>query len=1173
MMNPPKKSIQDLYVKLEQREHIYKLPDTYIGSAEPSTESMYLLDPVEHTFHLETVTYVPGLYKIMDELLVNAWDQHQRLYRAKRSQPKLHEVKHIDISVDTKTGEFRIRNDGEGIDVEIHPEHQIWIPEMIFGHLLTSTNYNPDSENTTGGKNGYGAKLANVFSLLFQVETVDASRKKRYLQRFEKNMTVIHPPEIQSYSSSPYTEIRLIPDFERFGMMGGWTDTMIRILEKRAMDLAACSSKVRVTFNGKIMPCSNLDTLMDFFPETKDHGKVCEVLHDRWEVGVCFSDGFKQVSYVNGICTLKGGKHVEYILRQLTDKIADHVEKKKKIRIKAPHVRENIMIFVKCLIVNPSFDSQTKETLTTQMSKFGSKCEISDAFMQKLLKLGIVDRVIQLYEMKEQLTMNRNETKRKSRLLGIEKLEDANEAGTSKSKLCTLILTEGDSAKGTALAGIEVVGRDFWGVFPLKGKLLNVREKISTLKGKEQIYKNEELNHLKQILGLETNKKYESIEGLRYGKVMLMTDQDVDGSHIKGLFLNWIDTCWPELLQLGFVSCLVTPIIKVRRQKEKVSFYSIGDYLQWKDSFSSSSTTLRQWEIKYYKGLGTSDSREAKDYFRDLKQIHFLSDGSTCREKIDMAFNRVRAHDRKQWLSDYHIEDVVDMKASTEVSLTKFVDLELKHFSNYDLHRSIGHVMDGFKPSQRKIIYACFKRNLVKEIKVAQLAGYVSEQTGYHHGEESLNKTIVAMAQNFVGSNNINFLQPNGQFGTRLDNGKDHASSRYIFTCLNPLVQDLFPSADFPLLKYVDDDGTSVEPYYYVPILPTVLMNGNCGVGTGYSTDIPCFNPEDIAEYLFHKLRTGEFPTTSLVPYYRGFKGSIHAISDTNFITKGLYKITSYKTIEITELPVGVWTNDYKSFLESMVVDHAPSSKTASSSSSSDKWIKNIRNYCTESKIHFILEVETLDLKTMIKEGKTSPDIDPFEKRLHLISKISLSNMHLFNVEEIITKYQSVHEIIEAFYDIRYDLYQKRKVYLLEKLQHDIVVLENKIRFIDKIIAEELQVHRQSRQQLEQLLKELQFIAICSATSEPSYDYLLQMPIYQMTVDQMENLRKKKDDKMQEYNLLLETSVETIWIQEIERFQKNYQMYLKKLVSAEEEEEQECGTSSSKKKKKTLKSI
>ena len=185
-----------------------------------------------------------------------------------------------------------------------------------------------------------------------------------------------------------------------------------------------------------------------------------------------------------------------------------------------------------------------------------------------------------------------------------------------------------------------------------------------------------------------------------------------------------------------------------------------------------------------------------------------------------------------------------------------FIDKELILFSRYDNTRSSPCVIDGFKPSQRKVLYGAFKRKLTSEIKVIQFSGYVSEHTAYHHGEASLNGTIISMAQDFVGSNNVNLLVPSGQFGSRLLGGKDAASPRYIYTYLSPITRLIFKEEDDALCRYLVDEGQRIEPDYYLPIIPMVLVNGSEGIGTGYSTTIPNYNPVDIVNYIKSKLNS-----------------------------------------------------------------------------------------------------------------------------------------------------------------------------------------------------------------------------------------------------------------------------------------------------------------------------
>lgn len=465
-------------------------------------------------------------------------------------------------------------------------------------------------------------------------------------------------------------------------------------------------------------------------------------------------------------------------------------------------------------------------------------------------------------------------------LQGIPKLEDANDAGTKNSQQCTLILTEGDSAKTLAVSGLAVVGRDKYGVFPLRGKLLNVRDG-----NMKQVAENAEINAMIKILGLQYKKKYETEEdfkSLRYGKLMVMADQDQDGSHIKGLVINFVHHFWPSLIQRNFVEEFITPIVKASKGKEEISFFSIPEYSEWR----MNTDNWKTYKIKYYKGLGTSTSKEAKEYFSDMlrHRIRFKYGGAEDDSAVEMAFSKKKIDERKDWLTKWMqekkarkqqglAEEYLYNKDTKAVSFKDFVNRELVLFSNLDNERSIPCLVDGFKPGQRKVLFACFKRADKREVKVAQLAGAVAELSAYHHGEQSLMGTIVNLAQDFVGSNNINLLLPIGQFGTRLQGGKDSASARYIFTQLSPVTRSIFPAHDDNVLKFLYEENQRIEPEWYCPIIPMVLVNGAQGIGTGWSTNIPNFNPREIVKNI-KRLIAGE-EQKALAPWYKNFRGNI----------------------------------------------------------------------------------------------------------------------------------------------------------------------------------------------------------------------------------------------------------------------------------------------------------
>jgi DNA topoisomerase-2 len=738
-----------------------------------------------------------------------------------------------------------------------------------------------------------------------------------------------------------------------------------------------------------------------------------------------------QVSFVNGVSTTDGGTHIDYLLNQIIYRLKEQLEKKHKdLVIRPSYIKDNILIFVNCLIENPTFSSQTKENHVTKSSKFGSKCELSEEFIKKCDKLGITANVLDIAKAKETKSLSKTDGKKQFRLTGIPKLDDANKAGGSEGWKCKLILTEGDSAKASAVAGLSVIGRDYYGVFPLRGKLLNVRDASAA-----QLLKNEEINNLKKILGLQQGKEYTSLKDLRYGGIMIFTDADNDGSHIKGLIINFIHAFWPSLMKFDtFISSIITPIVKVSRGKDIKSFYNQQDFLKWKES---NQNIIKHWHIKYYKGLGTSTAIEAKEYFTNLSnQTINYSITSETDNDITKAFKKGFEDERKDWIKNSTGKNLSLDFTILKQSISEFINHELINFSIADLERSIPNLMDGFKPSQRKVLFGCIKRNLYSEIKVAQLSGYISEHTSYHHGEASLQGTIINMAQDYVGSNNINLLDPIGQFGTRLQGGKDSGSPRYIFTRLKPLVKILFNEYDNLLLDYLDDDGVSIEPKYYIPIIPMILVNGSEGIGTGYSTNIPCYNPKDIIENLKLLIENKDAELKEMVPWYSGFKGTIVKESDNKYITCGVWSRSSPTSIEITELPIGKWTQTYKEFLETLIETNE---------------IIDYKNNCDDTKVSFKIVMQ----KTIIDDLISKNEII---KKLKLTSVINTSNMHVFDADCKIKKVSCPEEIIYKFYKVRNKHFASRKKYLIDTLSEELKILDSKVKFIKYVISEKIVV-------------------------------------------------------------------------------------------------------------------
>lgn len=1071
-------SLSQTYRKHTHREHILSLPDTYIGSIENAQEEHYVVG--NECFESKQLDFNPGFYKLIDELLVNAHDHVVRLRQNNSKNP----VKQINISTDGKT--FTIRNDGESIDIEKHPEYDVFIPQLIFGELLTSTNYDKSEKKLVGGKNGYGVKLVNIFSKKLELTIVDSKRELKYSQIFENNMSKIGTPNVKPCKTKPYVELIWTPDFTKFGWVDHIPQPLLEVVQRRVYDLAMTVGKdVKVTWCDTPIKFRDLASYSSWYLP-----KGSTILTDNpilnWNIALADSPTDKafNVSFVNGIWT-RSGKHVDEITNQVVSYFVSYIETKKKIKVKPSLVRDSLAVFIYCFVENPSFSSQTKEVLTSKVS-----CKLSDEFLKKAVsKLGILNKVLEAQNIKDSKDDKKTDGKKQSKISGIPKLDDAVYAGTAKSHECTLILTEGDSAKAMALSGLSQEQRKHYGIFPLRGKLLNVKDMTS-----RKVEQTEEIANMKKILGLESGKKYLDIKSLRYGSILIMTDQDYDGSHIRGLLINMFHELWHELIAIpGFITYMSTPIVKATKGTNIKSFYNQFEYEEWRKTDQS-----KGWKVKYYKGLGTSTRDEAKDYFKNMNVIRYSYTDSSD-DSIELAFNKSMADNRKDWLKSYSKSEIV--KSLNDVPYTEFVNKDLIHFSNYNLERSIPNIMDGLKTSQRKILFSAFKRNLKSEIRVAQFAGYVSEHSGYHHGEASLNDAIIGMAQDFVGSNNIPWLVPQGQFGTRLQGGKDSASPRYIHTYLQPYISSLVPSDDLGCLTYRDDDGLPVEPEWYAPVIPMLLVNGARGIGTGYSTYIPPCNPQNLIAILKDWLTNGTpLNSVQIHPWFNGFNGTVSK-NENDYTVKGNW--TSDKGITtITELPIETWSSDFKEYLDKL---------------ESEGTIKEYSDTSTDTVVNVRVKTE-----------------NSLEKAL--TSKIKLTNMHAFNSKCVIHKYETLNEILEEFAGVRLDLYHKRRAFLLNEMNEKLPYHENVVRFIEQQNQDNPipDLRRKTREECDHLLEKNKFSKL------PTYDYLMDLPIKSITSTFAQKHRDDLDKLKKSIYNLENTTAQEMWLSDLETFSKNY---------------------------------
>ena len=1123
------KSLTDQYTNLSHREHILKLSDTYIGTSHlVSVESLPVIrvrfadddddkkTPI-YTFEKSTLKIVPGLQKIFDEILNNAFDNVARTRFMATQDPETQLCTLIKVGLKPDDNCISVWNNGSTIPVllkqletkTVNPNsssdnstqtqqttrsERIYVPEMVFGRLLTSSNYNTQNK-MWGGRNGYGAKLTSIYSTKFQVEIGDSRHQRFFKQTWVHNMSPPHkPPVIKPYTKkNSYIKVTFWPDLRRFDIPR-ISEDMVALMRRRVFDVAGCTpASVKVYLNNRVLKVRDfkhyISTVLN--PHSKCYFYTVggdEKNDTAWTLGVTHSptQTFQQMSWVNGIFTAKGGKHVDYVVMRLVRNLTDMLNKKRgsSKTFKSYQVRNNLFVFLNCYVPDPTFDSQTKEYLTTAYKDLGVQVgNLDEKWLDRILRGEIGEMIRQT----NQVTQDKNQQRSDGRMVKrvhVPKLDDANKAGGRESHKCTLILTEGDSAKTMVLSGISIIGRDYYGVYPLKGKVLNVQKRKSA--------NNEEINHLKQILGLKQNQTFEDEDGqphkklrLRYGRVLIMTDQDPDGSHIRGLLLNLFGQFWPSLLKRGFVRVQYTPAVKVSHRKKVLhTFYSLVDYVKW--CKTNPPETRKNLTIKHYKGLGTSLRTETQEYFKNPHISTYVYDDEAL-QSLQLAFGQ-DASVRKAWLdkrmeeeckAGNNMEEYMLDYNETKVSVTDFINKELVHFSYESIKRAVPSFCDGFKSVQRKIIFTVLDKNITTEKRVFILGGIVTTHTAYHHGDISMANSIINLAQNFVGSSNINLLVPLGHFGTRVMGGMDHSSPRYIFTHKSPILNKIIRVQDTQLLQFKYDEGKRIEPQWFLPIIPLVLIMGPKGIGTGYSTSFPQFNPKDVIGAIQDLLDERTDPSSAsakrmdLVPWYRNFKGSIHPVpdSDGEWFVDGIWSFVPPNKIEITELPVQTWTTNYEEFLDKWVANQEqPRSKTTAARRPQLKYYTK-HNYHNDIQVYLILEFENDD-----KFRQWIQNDEHVMKDLKIRTKLTSNNMHALSPMGRIVRFKSVHDLIHAFFKFRLPFYQQYRNYKLKLLRKEMLYYRERERFIRGILERTVTIQRKTNQEVWEELNRHKFI-------------------------------------------------------------------------------------------------
>jgi len=1014
----------------------------------------------------------------------------------------------IEVWIDTDY--VTVRNTGQCIPIEKSPGTTLLIPEMIFGQLRSSSNYDDTQERVLIGMNGLGAKLVNILSSSFTVECCDG--KKKFVQTWENNMSATNGPSV-SKSKEKYTQITYRLDFPRFFVECNDTEFLSLCLAHCAEISYTCEVPVHVSYGDlttKFSFKSTKDYVSLFFPNIQAADLIVEKA-DNYELCLVNSpDQAYIMSFVNGVVTSKGGVHVDACFTCVVDwmknYLGNHLEG---VRITKRDIDCHISVFIKCIVDRPIFDSQTKGYF--QGPKIA--ISISDSHVNKIKKWGVVQKVHELAQGRQLTKLKKTDGKSRARMTN-DKLQDANFAGKKNKAGTYLIGTEGDSASSYAVTWIAQFknhkqnGRDYYGVLPFRGKLLNVLNADF-----KQLLENREIKNLKEALGLREQMDYsidKNFQTLRYSGFIMFADSDNDGKHILGLILLFFMARFPSLVRRGYVSFLRTPIVTLTRQNERLKFFTEHSFAEW-----CTVNDCKRYKIKYFKGLGTSEKSDIVKDFEDRRIVQFMVD-EEAETRMLQAFKGTETAERKKWLQEFIDRELIDVEPYNELPITLFIMYELSSYTIENLIRSIVEQMDGLKESQRKILFAAMRKLTVgKEIKTAQIASYAAEVTCYKHGEESLSKAVSQMTMDYVGTNNLPLVKGKGQFGTRLTGPAGCSAPRYTFVTIPSYLKYILRPEDAIIEKRVIDENEEQECENFFPVVPMHVVNGSVGIATGFSSNIPSYHPCDVAHWIICHLSHQQTP--SLVPWYKGFRGQIIQRED-SFLSVGVMNTLSDGRIEITELPVGQWiigakdVSGYTKVLKTLVEEDAID--------------EDIIDHSTETSPYFIitpkkeLDYSALDL---IKSHTT--------KNMTVVYRGTVpgretSQMCMRDRMPIPVTYRRIDDLLVDFVKIRLEKYAERREKTLHKLQTTISEHEKKSSFIRDVVEGRIVVVKRKIAELETQMKSLGH----------DLKYLDEVRTKHYTWEWIAKLDEKIRVLKVEHDTLLNKSPADLWISDLNDF-------------------------------------
>lgn len=1168
------------YSNLTYNQHVRLRTGMYVGSKEMTENNIWIVNKDINKLEKKVLKYSIAQYNVIDEIIVNSIDHIHRTVNIKGKN----KCDTIKLNFDKETGIISVYNNGEGIIIEKHADNDYYIPEMIFSKEMSGSNFSTDDkEKISAGMNGSGSKITNILSKSFEIETTDLKNKLHYYQKFEngneiKNLPIITKlTKVSKDKKDPFTKVTFLLEYELFNK-DGYNQEIAEVLEQllyTRMNYVAvyCQSKYKIYYNDELIEKHSLYDLSKLLIDDEDIIK-CQLYNKNdkknnpFDINICIydcQDGQEAISFINGLFVSNNGSHLQYINKLILDNLKSKLEKKLKDKVKITNkiISNYLFVFFSGNITNPDYKNQSKTELSVSQTRF-KDYEFEPKVYKKIWeKLETEFDRIYLDKISKE-----NVTKKTSKLKGIPFYRSADKAGSNEGHNCTLVIPEGLSAETCVRNGLtsnKDLGYKYYGIFNIQGVPLNVRKEIDIkeikknnkieyiIDRKKKLLENERINSLIKVLNLNYSYTYDLTEEgekeyktLRYGKVLIATDADVDGlGMICSLILNFFNVFFPKLLERKVINIFATPLIRaypIKKNKYMEEFYNIDDYNEW-----IKKVNINDYKINYIKGLATHSNMEIKYMFKKVEEniYTFLLD-EKANDYFEIYFGN-DADKRKVILSgkeEYKEDDYKEKYKNKIISCSYQLNVNTKEFQLDNIQRKMPHIIDGLNPARRKVLAGSIKKfkQSNNKIKVFQLGGYIAESMLYHHGSDSLNKTIINMAQNFVGSRNIPLLLPIGQFGSRYKGGDDAGSARYIDTKLNKSVVDLlYPSIDNDLLEYNVIDGVIAEPKYFVPILPTVLLEDVSLPSTGWKIEVYARDIDQVIKNVKYLIDDENAKLIKMKYFRNKFKGKEIQNKNVNMLI-GTYEISkkSKDEVIITELPPKTWNEKYIENLEKK------------------DFIDDVFDESTIDDVRIIVKFkkdELSKLETNYKDSKNYNEyLDYIEYNLSLYTKLN-HHINLYNMNNTVKEYTKYHYIIHDWFKVRKEFYFKRIDREVILLKYRIIILENIIRFIEN--HEKYNISKKSDTIANKILKDNEYLELNKSIIDSpgllsneelennilninqSYDYLLNLSYRKMNEQSYKNNKdklKELKDKLKYYQK--KDIYKEIWVEEIDALYK-----------------------------------